>query len=212
MARHHRYRTRRNHSRRQAESAPRRNPPLMADLAQWLVPGFAGFGAARFLTHVASTQVAKRKPSWGKHVGAVASIGSFLSAWFLAHRWKAIAQYHTPITVGAGIAAIQSLIQIYFPGLGWMISDASPDLVPSEALTGQELTGHPQLLPVHDDPNEYTYNDSFDPGRASKLPIHQTPPIYQGSTPQASGQQDLSDLALDDAIGQSQNLGVFNGN
>lgn len=212
MARHLRYRHRRNHSRRQAESAPRRNPPLMADLAQWLVPGFAGFGATRFLTHVAATQVAKRKPSWGKHVGAVASVGSFLSAWFLAHRWKAISQYHTPITVGAGIAAIQSLIQLYFPGLGWMISDATPELVSGESLTHQELAAQPQLLPVHEDPNEYTYNDSFDPGRASKSPPIMSPPIYQGATPQVSSQQDLSDLALDDAIGQSQNLGVFGGN
>jgi len=211
MARlHRRYSKRRRSSQ---DSSPKRNPPLLADLGEWVLPGFAGFGLTRFLTRIATTEVAKRKPSWGKHVGAVTSIGTFLAAWFLAHRWKLIAKYHTPVTVGSAIAALQSLIQLYVPGLGWMIADASPELG-AGADADQLAMPQPQmpmLVAVNEDPNEYTYNDTYDPGRYNKA--GQSPPFVPPGAPRPQSQeQDLSDLAIDDAIGQSQNLGVFSAN
>ncbi len=205
MARlHRRYKKRRT---RTSDPAPRRNPPLFTDLAEWVGPGFASFAATRFATRVAATQIAAKKPSWGKHVGAGVSIGAFLAAWFLAHRVKFLAKYHTPITVGAAIAALQSLIQLYIPKLGWMVADASPEL----AAAAVDASTAPQLMPVHEDPNEYTYNDTFDAGRFSKTGL---PPRTAGETPpiiaQRPGEDDLSDLQIDDAIGQ--NLGVFSAN
>lgn len=209
MARLHRrykHRKTRRTSSDPAPRSPRRNPPLMTDMVEWVAPGFGGFAVTRFLTRVAATQIEKRKPSWGKHAGALASVASFLSAWYLANRWKLLAKYHTPITVGAAIAGIQSLIQLYIPKLGWMVADASPELDATaagalSAPTAQQLN----LVPVHDDPNEYTYNDAYDAGRYSKTGA--SPPIMG---PTGSGhQEDLSDLAIDDAIGQTQNLGVF---
>jgi hypothetical protein len=185
-------------------SAPRHNPPLLTDLVEFVGPGFGGFAVSRFVTRAAATQIAKRAPSWGKHAGAVAAVGSFLAAWFLAHKVKFLEKYHTPIVVGSAIAGLQSLIQLYVPMLGWIVSDASPELAGATAqnqlaVAQAQATAH--LLPTNEDPNEYTYNDSFDAGRYSQAP--QTPSkigMPAGPAP--------DDLAIDDAIGQS-NLGVF---
>jgi len=214
MARLHRRYKHRKSRRSGSDPAPRRNPPLMSDLVEWVGPGFASFALTRFLTRVAATQLEKRKPSWGKHAGAAASIAAFLSAWYLGHRLKWIAKYHTPVTVGAAIAGLQSLIQLYLPKLGWMVADATPELEAS-ALTPLQQQQQLQLQPVDDDPNEYTYNDTYDPGRyGGKTGIVQSPPFNPRSGAQVPAQagDDLSDLAIDDAIGQSGNLGVFSAN
>jgi len=210
MARLHRRYKKRRSRRTPSDPAPRRNPPLFTDLAEWVGPGFASFAVTRFTTRVAATQIAAKKPSWGKHVGAGVSIGAFLAAWFLAHRVKWLAKYHTPITVGAAIAALQSLIQLYIPKLGWMVADASPEL---EAADTSQLAAMPQLQPVHEDPNEYSYNDTYDPGRYSKtgMPPRGTA-AAAAPTNAPNAEDDLSDLQIDDAIGQSQNLGVFSAN
>lgn len=207
MARLHRRYKHRRRRKSEDKPTPRRNPPLLSDLAEWAIPGFAGFAATRFVTRVAATQIAQRKPSWGKHAGVGASIGAFLVAWFLGHRLKLIAKYHTPVTVGAAIAAAQSIIQLYFPKLGWMLADASPELAAAQSPQTNLMPAAMQLQPAHEDPNEYTYNDTFDPGRYGKgAQPGQSPPIMG-----PSGQQhEMSDLAIDDAIGQSSNLGVFN--
>ena len=180
---------------------PRRNPPLMTDLVEFIGPGFASFAVTRFATRLAAQQLGARKPSWGKHAGAVVSAGAFLSAWFLAHRWKWLERWHTPIVVGSAIAAIQSIVQLYIPRIGWML-DAVPEEIasPQQAAAGQLAA--PQLAElglraVDEDPNEYTYNDEYDPGLYAKP---QQPPGVQA---------DVSDLAMDDAVGQSGNLGVF---
>lgn len=195
----------RKHSRE--GSAPRKhNPPLMSDLLEWVGPGFAAFAATRFGTRIAATQLAKRKPSWGKHAGAAVSVGAFLAAWYLGHRLKWTAKYHTPITVGAAIAALQSLFQLYLPKFGWMVADASPEIAAPQStqLTANDLA-QMNLRPVNDDPNEYTYNDSFDAGRYGT----KTGRAADTSGGPAGNQVDVSDLEIDEAIGQSANLGVF---
>ena len=189
----------------------RPNPPLMTDLVEFVVPGFGGFAASRFVTRAAATQIAKRAPSWGKHAGAVAAVGSFLAAWFLAHRWSALAKHHTPIVVGSAIAGLQSLIQLYIPALGWIVGDATPELAAGQQQSDLTLAqSMPHLLPTNDDPNEYTYNDAYDAGRYSRPPAAAKSPVGAGTGPggPAQNQTDLSDLALNDAIG-SASLGVF---
>lgn len=208
MARlHKRYGKRRKRS---GPQAPRPNPPLMEDLVNWVAPGFAGFAAARFVTRIATTQVSKWKPGLGKHAGALAAAGSFVAAWYLGGRVKATSAYHTPITVGAAIAGIQSLVQLYVPMLGWMVSDATPELAAATstaALTPDAASlavANLDLKPVDDDPNEFVYTDAFDPGRYG-------PPASSGgpASPNDDTGTDVSDLQIDDAIGQNQNLGVF---
>ena len=148
------------------------NPTALAEIGEYVLPGFAGFAASRFLTRVAAVQIAKRKPSWGKHAGAVAAVGAFLSAWLLAHRVKQLRKYHFPLVIGSAIAAAQSLVQLYFPSLGWMVADASTELDAGQQI--QQLSAGGQqaaaplpagLTPVQDDPADYVYNDTFNAGR-----------------------------------------------
>lgn len=194
---------------------PRRNPPLFTDLLEFVAPGFASFAATRLGTRIAATQIDKWKPGAGKHAGAGISIAAFLAAWFLGHRVKWLAKYHTPITVGAAIAGLQSLIQLYLPKLGWMVADATPELASqatAAALVASQSNNDLQLQPVDEDPNEYTYNDSYDAGRLSRHHRHgpQQNTGGEGAAAKGSAQMvDDSDLAIDDAIGQSANLGVF---
>jgi hypothetical protein len=195
----------RSHRRYVRTGESRHNPPLFTDIVEFVGPGFGGFAATRLLTRVASTQIAKHSPTWGKHAGAVASVGAFFAAWLLAHKWKWLERFHTPIVVGSAIAALQSLIQIYIPKLGWIVADASPEIGAAQAqklLAEQSPTTQLNLQPTDEDPNEFTFNDTYDAGRYSK-------PAAQAAGPGGPAQPDLSDLAIDDAIGQSSNLGVF---
>lgn len=200
MARlHRRFRKRRHRS--SEGSKPRHNPPLLTDIGEFVIPGFVGFAATRFGTRIAATQIEQRKPSWGKHAGAIASVGSFFAAWLLAHRWKWLEKYHTPLVVGSAIAALQSLIQLYIPQIGWIVSDASPELAASQAQQLQ-VGGGTAALPagmtvVDDDPNLYVYNDAYDAGRMSQPAT---------GTAQAAPAQHQDD-ATDDL--DVQDLGIF---
>jgi hypothetical protein len=172
----------RRHRRRKFKKnpSPKRNPPITRDLLEWVAPGFGGFAATRLLTRGAQMLIAKKWPTASKHAGAAASIGSFLASWLAGHKVKFVEKYHTPITVGAAIAAAQSLLQIYFPNkLGWIVSDASSQTAPAQVAAPAQ----PQALPEHleeinDDPSWYTYNDAYDKGRYGSLGQGgMTPPI-----------------------------------
>jgi hypothetical protein len=157
---------------------PKRNGPIGADIVEYIVPGFAAFAATRFLTRVAAVQIAKRWPRYAKHAGALGSVGSFAAAWFGAHRVKSLEKYHHPIVVGAGLAAIQSLIQLYVPMLGWMISDASPELATAKATAAvaggatvasllpstAESPAVPAGFEETDANTWFSYNDAYDAG------------------------------------------------
>lgn len=191
--------------------APKANPPLVSEIGEYILPGFAGFAATRLMTRIAATQVAKYKPDLAPHAGAATSIAAFLAAWFLAHRVKFTAPYQQPLVVGAGLALIQSLLQLYFPKLGWIVSDATPEI--ADAANGAAIAAQPQLLttpngvqfraqdvqPIHADPNEFTYDDSYDAGRMSREPASQQ-----------SDADALADLELDDTMPQA--AGIFGGN
>lgn len=207
-----RTRFRRRYAKNPERSQALANPPLLTDLAEFVGPGFASFAVTRLATRVAATQVAQRKPEWGKHAGAVVSVGAFLSAWFLAHRIKWISRWHTPVTVGAAIAALQSLIQLYFPKLGWMVADASPELdsATTAQLAAAQAPVPANLSPTNDDPNEYTYNDEYDPGRYGQTHQIQGQPARASKVapmPPTPRVDSSNDGAIDDAIGD---LGVFN--
>lgn len=166
---------RRHAKKNPGESKPKRNPPLGTDIVEYIVPGFAAFAGTRFLTRVASTQIAKRWPKYAKHAGALASVGAGVAAWFGAHRIKFLEPYHHAIVVGSAIATAQSLIQLYVPMLGWIVSDASPELGAAAVAGGGTASSlvsaaPPELPPVPAGFREtsasewYTYNDAFDAG------------------------------------------------
>src|ERR1700690_4438211 len=127
-------RFKKNRSRRRNPDEPSPAPShsssasSIGEIFEYVGPGFLGFAATRFATRIASTQIATRWPNMAKHAGAVASVGSFLAAWQLAHRVKMLEKYSEALTVGSGIAGIQSVIQLYIPRLGWVVSDATPEI------------------------------------------------------------------------------------
>lgn len=206
-----RYRKRKRRNPDEGGGSRSSGPPLIAEVGEFVLPGFAGFAATRFGTRIAAQQIGKRYPntSWGKHAGAVASVGAFLAAWLLAHKWKWLEKYQMPVTVGAALAAIQSIIQLYVPKLGWMIADASPELAAgtdqSQLQTGGGGTsaGLPAgMTPVDDDPNLYVYNDSYDAGSYAQPATGS----QQAAAPSSSTNQDnYDDLAVD-------GMGIFANN
>lgn len=198
---------------------PKSNPPAMTDLVEYIVPTFAAFALDRFVTRVAAAQIAKRWPKYAKHAGAVAALGTFGAAWFGAHRIKYLTKYHDQIVIGTGIAAAQSLIQIYLPQLGWMVSDCSPQLGGSTAADQRpllasrpapQLAASPAQVPQGFKPttaNEwFAYNDSFDAG-SYRGKTEAAPPPVPGSEPdpEISDLLDNSDLMPDNSDLQLDN-------
>ncbi len=162
------------------------NPPLATDLIAYAIPGFGGFVATKFIANLAAAQIAKRWPQYARHAGAVASIGSFLSAWWLGHKVRWLERWHSPIVVGSAIASAHNLVQLYFPDkLSWIVGSPKQAAIASAVATQQQqqqaiaaqqqaesaafaLPDH--LEEVHDDPSWYTFNDAYDAGRYKGTP------------------------------------------
>lgn len=197
------------------------NPPLGVDIVQYIAPGFAAFAATRFLTRAATIQISKRYPKHAKHAGAIASLGSFAAAWFGAHRVRSLEKYHHPIVVGAGLAAIQSLVQIYLPMIGWIVSDATPDISSKavaaksaqRAISSPISRGLPSASvepPISEIPAGFeqidaaawnSFNDAFDKGGfVDQQPLPDEPPITPDEMDIPS--DDMSEL-------MSDNMGIF---
>jgi len=186
------------------------NPPVMTDIVEYIVPTFAAFALDRFVTRIAAVQIAKRWPKYAKHAGAIASIGTFGAAWFGAHRVKYLAKYHNQIVIGTGIAAAQSLIQIYLPQLGWMVSDCSPELPAAKAmaastaplLASMQAAAPPQGFKPTTANEWYSYNDAYDAGSYRGKPAASAAPV-PGSEMESDAQidnlLDNSDLNLDNS-------------
>jgi hypothetical protein len=196
---------------------PKSNPPVMTDIVEYIVPTFAAFALDRFVTRIAAVQIAKRWPKYARHAGAIASIGTFGAAWFGAHRVKYLEKYHNQIVIGTGIAAAQSLIQIYLPQLGWMVSDCSPDLPAAKAtaaanamaastaplLASMQAAAPPQGFKPTTANEWYSYNDAYDAGsyRGKTEAAQQPVPGEEAQEPgmQISDLLDNSDLDLDNS-------------
>lgn len=113
----------------------RRNPeseplvPVPADagaateLAYTVGAGFAGYAATKFLTRIAHQQALKRWPQHAKHIAAGASVVSAGGVWAASRYWDKIAEHHEAMVLGAGIGAVQTLVQTYLPAYGWIVGD-----------------------------------------------------------------------------------------
>lgn len=194
--------TRRFRKKRRNPDSYKRNPPLFTEVAEWAVPGFVGFAATRGITRITTNQVAKRLPHYAAHAGAISSIAAFLAGWWFLNRVKFLEKYHTPIVVGAAIATAQSLVQIYTPAwASWLLADPTTDLnaaaLPAAADDTQSAALPAGMSVVHDDPNDYVYNDAYDAGRQSAPSQPQQSPPAQQAT---NGEDDLSDLQVDNGI------------
>lgn len=190
-------------------SNPAPNPPMFMDLVEFIGPGFGAFAATRMASRVVAIQVAKRWPGFAPHAGVAASAGTFLAAWLLAHRVKMLERFHTPLVVGAGIATLQTMVQTWFPGLGWMVSDAGSEVAAVSAPSSAQLaTGDDDLMDVtNSEEGWHVMNDAHDAGRfAPSYERKQQPRPHARATgkpptPKAdsnSGDDDLYDILEND--------------
>lgn len=99
------------------------NPPPMQDLMEFILPGFAGYAGTRMTSRIIHGVIIKKWPKLAKHASVLSTFGVAGAAWLAVHRIERIQQYHTPVVVGASIAAIQTAVQAYLPKYGWMVSD-----------------------------------------------------------------------------------------
>lgn len=168
---------------------------MASDLLELVVPGGAAFIATRFATRMATTAIAKKWPKVAKHAGALASVGSFAAAWLVGHKLDLTRRYQEPIIIGAGVAAIQTLLQTYVPNLGWMVSDASADVPAARQVQQQQVQQQVAQRSIDpnfedlDDGGWFSYNDGHSPGRYTNGGAH---PPQQTVQPVDNG-VDISD-------------------
>lgn len=182
----------------------------ITEVGEFLLPAFGAFVATRFATRAVATTITTRWPAYAKHAGALASVASFAAAWTLAHRVKMLKKYSEPATIGAGIAALQSLIQLYLPRLGWVVSDATPELTDTSSATTQipastDQTGTGDFEILDDDygaKDWRAFNDAGDPGAyrtpqaANKQQRQQAAAAASAADPNFDFSDDLDDMAM----------------
>jgi hypothetical protein len=194
-----------------------KNPPMLEDFTEMILPGFGGYGATRLLGRITHVQVAKRWPRFGKHAAAISAVAAFGAAWFAAHRVKALSRYHTPIVVGAGIAALKTLVQTYLPWLGWMTADVQDGDTKALPAPGQTSNGEATAMghSIFDEIDDAgpqgsqewaTYNDAFDKGSyRDQVPAHPPGGPQSDAAADAAMGEMLSELGVEDDLGQ----GIF---
>jgi hypothetical protein len=148
----------------------RRNPTPAVDwmdLGTEIGAGFAGFAASRLTTRIVSVQLAKRAPTYAKHAGVASSLATFLAAVLLAKRWKHTEKYADALAFGSGLALLQTVIQTYIPGLGWIVADCSPEVAAAAQPAAVAPASQGGLLDDDDsdDDSWFSYNDAYDRGR-----------------------------------------------
>jgi hypothetical protein len=211
MARmHKRYGKRRRRNPGGEPAARRSNPAGLAEVAEFALPGFGAFGASRFLSRIAAVQVARARPAWGKHAGVAMALLAAAAAHYGSRRVKVLEKYEQPLTVGAVIAFLQTFIQTYLPKLGWMLSDASPQLAEESRVDTLSATAPVNTLTegleeLDEDPAAYTYNDSYDAGRTTPGPVPQTANAAGANPAVNDDLVDLDDLATADLGSLSAN-------
>lgn len=96
-----------------------------SDLGNLVLPGLGGYGATRLLARIVRRIVDKKWPGKGKHVGVLSTIVMFFVAAWASDRFAALRRRREPILVGAGVAAAQTAVQAWLPGLAWLL-DSEP--------------------------------------------------------------------------------------
>jgi hypothetical protein len=163
------------------------NPPPMKDLVEFIVPGFAGYAGTRLASRIVHGVVIKKYPKLAKHASVLSTFGAAAGAWLAVHRIDRIKQYHTPVVVGAGIAAIQTAIQAYLPKYGWMVSDHN--------LKAQSAAEAAKPLPTAPTKNgQQTLGPA--PTRSETTGTQLPPPIESLSAEQISDELDELDLGV----------------
>lgn len=210
--------------RRAARSNPapkaKHNPPMLVDIALFAGPALGAFGATHLATRGVATQIEKRFPKWGRHAGGLAAAASFLGAWFLAHRWKPIAPYHTPIVIGSALAAAQELLTLYVPKIAWAFNPTAPAELGAGAQTQGQIAIHDDAgglvdaddFEVMDDDGIYDFqSEARDPGPTYRsAPRPKAAPSPRAQAAQAA-QANAAEDDIFDALDDDDLQGVFAG-
>jgi hypothetical protein len=189
------------------EAAPSKsNPPPLTDFAEFIVPGFAGYAGTRFTSRVAHQMLLKRWPKLAKHGSVLSTFGAATAAWLLVHRIKRLEKYHTPVVVGAGIAALQTVVQAYVPKYGWLVSDHNINEAPAlpapekPADAPQETAGLPALF-TNWKPKKAASKVTATPSRDDDVSIDMDDDFDFGSLGSDDADGDgLSDADIDDLL------------
>jgi hypothetical protein len=193
-------------------STAKKNPSPANDLLYEVLPAGGGFVVTKVVARIAYGVAEKRRSKWAKHIGVLASLGTFGILWAAAHRVKQIAEYHTPIVVGSAIAALQTVVQTYIPQYGWLIGHPSEtDQAPANQVAAGDSMDYDNLLnPAADD--DYTYDEQMEapPQPAAQNGNRRRP--RQGTPAQQaakSSNDDLEDLLNDITDEQGEGAGIF---
>jgi hypothetical protein len=159
----------------------RSNPPALQDLAEFVIPGFAGYAGTRLVSRVVHGVVLKKSPRFAKHASVASALIAAAGTLVLAHRWKKTEEHAAPLIVGASIAAVQTVVQAYIPKYGWIVSDHNLSAqTPAQASQPQTASA-----------NFGTVNRS-QPSNGGALP----PPIATLSKEQISDELDDLDMGV----------------
>ena len=140
--------------------------PVDMNILNDILPGVAGYAGARLLGRIAMVQIGKRWPQFGKWANVIGAGVGFGATWLLGNKIQPVERWHQPITVGAGIAAAQTVLQATLPQLGWIVSDA--DMSQYAQPTTPILTPvTPAPTATADDEDDYGFDDEEAPANGA---------------------------------------------
>lgn len=118
-------------------------------MAKQVGAGAAGYAGTRVVQRIAWTLTHKRRPTWSKHVQALAGVATFGAVLYGASKIRALDGYHEAVLVGSGVAAAQGVVQAYVPKYAWLLQDPRGDAgraLPAAAHEAPAAQGDDDLL------------------------------------------------------------------
>lgn len=127
-----------------------------------VAPAVAGYAGTRLLGRIAMVQIGKRWPQLGRWANVIGTSIGFGATWLLGNRINPIERWHQPITIGAAIAAVQTVVQTALPQVGWMVSDCDMSQYQAQQtpiLTPAAPAAAPSATSDYEDDDEYGFED-----------------------------------------------------
>jgi len=103
----------------------------MGDIASQAGVAVGSYAVTRLAGRIGYSLVKKKSPKWAKHAGPWSSAAVALAATVYSQNSNRLDKYEAPIIMGAWIAALQGLLQTYFPRWGWILNDYHMDDMPA---------------------------------------------------------------------------------
>lgn len=143
----------------------RRNPADgIAKTALDVGVGFGGYAATRFLARIAYTKAAQRWPGAAKHVHAAASVIGAAAVYLGTEYVEKAQEFHEAASLGAGIAAAQTLWQTYAPSqFAYVTADVVGNLAAESASPATSIDVDVPDPTLELDVSPITADDCIDP-------------------------------------------------